>query len=73
MLEIADGGRADIVSRQQMRGVASILAGDQISFGENACRTRREIFEVADWSRDDIEDARAASKWTSSWASSRLR
>jgi hypothetical protein len=49
--------RHDLLRGEQLPGVARVLTADDVDLAENPDRPRREILEVADRRRDDVEDA----------------
>src|SRR5947199_3753909 len=57
MLVIADRRLTDAVVMQQFPRLACVLAGDGISLLKHAQRTQRDVFQVADRSRDEVERA----------------
>ena len=57
MVVIAGQRRLDAEVREQMLRVPGILRGDQFDFFENPQGAQSNVFEIADGSRDDVENA----------------
>jgi hypothetical protein len=57
VLVIADGRFGDAGVIQKLAGLARVLAGDQVGFTQRAKGAKRDVFEVADGGRDDVENA----------------
>jgi len=52
---IADGGDAEAEVREQLGGLAGVLAGDAVDRGEHAQGAEGDVFEVADGRGDEVE------------------
>ena len=57
MVVIAGQRRLDAKVREQMLRVPGVLRGDQFDFFENPQRAQSDVFEIADGSWNDVEDA----------------
>ena len=55
MLVIRDGTLADAVAAEQHAGDARVLCGDDIGAGQDFERAQRDIAEIADRRRDEVE------------------
>ena len=60
MLEVGDDGLADLEVGQKLQRRPGVLARDGVDFPEDAERARREILEIPDRRRDDVERPRHA-------------
>ena len=57
MLEVARDRRVDAEVGQEDAGAAGVLAGDERDLLQDAERAQRDVLEIAEGSRDDVERA----------------
>ncbi len=57
VLVIADSGRGDLIMREELAGVASVFASDEVGFFKYAQSAQGYIFEIADRRRNDVQRA----------------
>src|SRR4051812_20804950 len=65
MLVERDLGLLDVEVLQQHAGLACVLAGNEVDRAQGFEGAQRDVLQVADWSRDEIEHQRGCAQYFS--------